>query len=112
MRLDARNGDVGWFVWDSRRCISPSHVVWCDDVSMQWGGYRTRPDSAALMMSARKPDTLPTHTEAHIVILPQHRLVLFNPVGDDSNEQQQQQRATASYIAARYAQDGRLWWRR
>ena len=77
MRLDARNGDHGWFVWDCRNCCSPHAVVYVDDVTAEWGQY-----ALPLRLVGEEIEIL-HHRAQVIAILADKRTVLIDPVFDE-----------------------------
>lgn len=78
MRLDARNGDVGYRVYDLRTMREVAQVVWCDSDTAQWGSF-------CFDYSTRQPLTI-TRQEKRIDIFTDIKLVLFNKVDDDNVE--------------------------
>ena len=76
MRLDARKGDIGWPCYDAKRCRMVPLVVWVDDADATWGEWVRDPF----------PNTR-THQENRITIYPSRKLVIFNEVDDDVEEQ-------------------------
>lgn len=78
MRLDARQGATGYFVWHVEECRHVS-CVWVDDETNQWGDY-TRP------FNWHGPDGLGTtaHQARRIQIFLDRKLVLINPLADDA----------------------------
>jgi hypothetical protein len=70
MRLDARLGDTGWKVFDSKRCCEVGYVEWCDDVTAQWG--------SAITGCAYQEDRITIHRDK--------MLVVFNEVPDQETE--------------------------
>lgn len=73
MRLDARKGDVGWYVFDCARCRPVESVVWCDDETARWGYLLLR-------------NAILVRQEQRISIYPQRRLVLFNEIELNGDE--------------------------
>lgn len=75
MRLDARAGDMGWFVFDVKRLRAVPEAVWVDDQSARWGAYAFPSLSISLVELQ----------EERIRIYPEKRLVMFNEVDDEND---------------------------
>lgn len=76
MRLDARKGDFPWNVWHVERGEPIKQCVWADDESNEWGEYTGRIDT--ILWEA----IIDTHQARKIVICPDVRVVLINPIED------------------------------
>ena len=77
MRLDARKGDLNWTVYHAEECRVLKQVVWIDDETAQWWEHLepVRVEGHEIpgrLCRARK-----------ILILPEHRLVIINPLEDE-----------------------------
>lgn len=77
MKLDARKGDTGWYVFDCARCCPVESVVWCDEETARWG-HVPPPGSDGCALTV--------HQEHRIRIYPERRLVLFNEVELDDED--------------------------
>ena len=75
MRLDAAAGDRGYTTYHAERCQVVNHVVWVDDSSRCWAQYVTPYEMQNGALRQR------THVAKRILILPDRRLVIINPVG-------------------------------
>jgi hypothetical protein len=77
MRLDARKGDLGWLVWDSRRCERVRHCAWVDDQTSEYGIYampRKFIDGRLFVNEYRAE---------RIAIISTSRLILIDPIADE-----------------------------
>jgi hypothetical protein len=81
MRLDARQGDTGWDVFDVPRCRSVPNVVAVDDESAEL-------EVVDMPMRPGPGGCVATRVERakRIAILPHQRLVLIDPVDDLGQE--------------------------
>ena len=77
MRLDARKGDTGWFVYDAEACRKIEYAVWFDDETAQYGVY-----DGLFFALVGEPTTIQAK---RIVIYPDRKLVIVNPVEDDED---------------------------
>jgi hypothetical protein len=85
MRLDARTGDTGWYVFDCAKCRPVEEVVWCDEETARWG--QVLRDVPFVSHGTRLPfDALLVRQEQRIRIYPERRLVLFNEVELDDED--------------------------
>jgi hypothetical protein len=87
MRLDARNGNREWLVFDVKRCRQVREVVWCDDETAQWGRHMR--DLSGRVLMRHRTVVLQTVQEDRITIYPTRKLVLFNEVDDDDSAPEQ-----------------------
>lgn len=85
MRLDARNGDSGWQCFDVQRCALVPEVVWVDSDTATWGSLDKTPGGVLAMFITGRLPTI-THFEKRIQIVPDRRMVLFNPIDGDPEE--------------------------
>lgn len=84
MILDALKGDTGWFVWDAEACCVPSGVVWVDDERARWGQRDHSKIFSALVFGE---DGMIVERQAkRIVIYQDRKLIIFNPVADESDD--------------------------
>jgi hypothetical protein len=81
MRLDSRNGDRDWPVYDAEAMRFLKDVVWVDDMEAMYGKLK-EPISVV-----NGELVLETHRARRIVIYPSRRLVVVNPVEDEADEQ-------------------------
>jgi hypothetical protein len=72
MRLDGRNGDHGWYVWDCELVKEIPFVVWIDDSISEYGVYS---DKTSLDITTRKVRKID-------IIIPS-KTVFINPIGDN-----------------------------
>lgn len=80
MRLDARNGDTQFRLYDAKRCLVPERVVWIDTDTAQWG----QSDIEASRLS-QNHETI-TIQEDSITVYLDKRLIIFNEVEDDQSK--------------------------
>jgi hypothetical protein len=85
MRLDARNGDTNWQCFDVQRCALVHEVVWVDTDTATWGAPDLSPGALLATLVTGHLSTR-THYEKRIQIVPERRMVLFNPVDGDPDE--------------------------
>lgn len=83
MRLDARNGDSGWRVFDCRLIREVEYVVWVDDALAQYGAWKDADDHKRGLLSGGEPEV--TQCD-RIVIITDSRLVLIDPVADEEKD--------------------------
>ena len=76
MRLDARNGDTGWYVWHVGQARHVENAVWVDDDLARWADRPRLPVDPEIA----------EHQAQRIAILPSRRLVLIDPVGNEHDE--------------------------
>lgn len=86
MILDARKGDVGYTVIDVRTGTSPQFVVWVNSDTAEWAQYNAEGMRKALLGLIDMPPALTLRKERRIDIFPEKKLVLFNMVDDDNQE--------------------------
>lgn len=78
MRLHANTNTVSWDILHVPTCRSLKRVVWVDDETAQWG------ELTGNTVGFYWEEV--THQAKKIVILPQRRLILIDPV-DDADDQ-------------------------
>lgn len=85
MRLDSRRGDTGWHAFDMATCSVPHGMVWVDDEIAAWGQYDTA--RSVLLLCAITGIDVPIveHAERRIVIYPERKFILLNPIEDDDD---------------------------
>lgn len=90
MRLDARRGDGPYSVWHAEEMRYLKHVVWLDDDLHAWGEYVWPP--------VREGDHLMVRAmlAKRILIMPDRRLIVINPLEDDEFVETLQQVSVAS----------------
>jgi len=81
MILHALNGDVGWSVYDSKRCCEVVGVQWVNSDTAQWGQIRM----ITMFGLVVDVDTVPIQEE-RITIYPDRMLVIFNEVADNTDQ--------------------------
>jgi hypothetical protein len=80
MRLDGRNGDHPWYVWDCRRACEVKNVVWVDDATAQYAVY-------VMPFVVVCGEVLFEERQAErISIITTSRLILIDPVADDESD--------------------------
>lgn len=81
MKLDARRGDIGWYVWHVKECRKVERCVFVDDEAATWGEY---PGRFQMMVHAALHGELPVveHQATAIRIIFAKRLVLIDPIED------------------------------
>lgn len=85
MRIDGRDGDTGWSVFDVPKAADVPLCVWVDDATAQYAVVPV--DAKRRMRYHVVKDIGPDVIQAQrIAILPAHQLVLINPVGDPDIE--------------------------
>ena len=75
MRLDARKGDTGWFVFDVPHCAQIKCCVWVDSDTANYGAWRSHPSLLDVFLG--EP---PVHQAKLIRIDVAARTVLIDPV--------------------------------
>lgn len=76
MILDARKGDVDYFVYDVKRMVRPQNVLWVNDQTAQWAQTIT----PYVFLQGQLASTV--HQEEKITIHLAKKIVLFNEVDD------------------------------
>jgi hypothetical protein len=85
MRIDGRDGDIGWSVIDVPKAADVPACVWVDDATAQYAVVPADPKRRMRYHVVKDigPDVIQAR---RIAILPSHQLVLINPVGDPDVE--------------------------
>jgi hypothetical protein len=83
MRLDARKGDTGWFVWDCRRAREVPYCVWVDDAAAQYGHWENEDHHRAAVLAGWPPSVAQVE---RIAIITTSRLVLIDPVDEEEKD--------------------------
>lgn len=78
MIVDARKGNRGWIVWDCRTMRIVPRVLWANDETAEFGQF------AFPYVVRDKELQIDVHRAESIVIDPDARLVLIDPVDDDA----------------------------
>jgi hypothetical protein len=80
MRLDARNGDKGWSIWDCRRACAIKGCVWVDDSLSEYGVYAQpyKMVGGRLFINEFRAD--------RIAIISESRLILIDPVSEEERD--------------------------
>lgn len=81
MRLDARKGDLNWWVYHAEECRMLKSVVWIDDETNEWFEYcmplrAVGNEVDGRLQKARK-----------IAIYADRKLVIINPVEDENGKE-------------------------
>lgn len=86
MRIDARNGDTHWDVFHVPKAKQVKFCVWVDDQTAQYGAWESLDQVRAAYMLGLASDGSPVHQATRILIVPDTRVVLIDPVDDSEPE--------------------------
>jgi hypothetical protein len=86
MRIDARNGDTHWDVFHVPTCKQVKYCVWVDDQTAQYGAWQDLDQVRAAYMGGLADGGPPVHQASRILIVPDTRVVLIDPIEDDEPE--------------------------
>lgn len=84
MRLDARQGDTHYSIYDAKRCLEPERVIWVDTDTAQWGQL-----DVEASRTTRSTVTDPVQEDS-ITVYQDIRLIVFNEVKDEAPSDQLQ----------------------
>lgn len=85
MRLDARVGHTGFTIYDAKRCGAVPNVRWVDSDSANWGEIDVSDSGRAFaILYGDLPEIV--HQEERISIYLERKLIIFNEVDLDDDE--------------------------
>lgn len=90
MRLDARKGDTGWYVFHVPRAQCVPDVIWICDETHQWAQYWRGTNGRLIGITPFSLD-YEVHQAKLIRIFPSRKLVLIDPIDDPDAEKDDQE---------------------